>query len=177
MQRTSPVVCWSLRCVIKNQWHAVHERLETSRRCAMAAQPGSGLIMTPEWRAHYRPSARHLVFSSSPPAASSRRTSVPPPTRSYFPSSASRPRSAPMAAVASSSSSLLPSGSRPRPRKDVFKPKFPLDPFHGHSAAALGEPWFLKIDALLNATSLQRQNVIFVLGGASSSATSPACCG
>ncbi|TBU39989.1 hypothetical protein BD309DRAFT_871211 [Dichomitus squalens] len=72
-----------------------------------------------------------------------------------------------MTALASSSSSLSPSGSRPRPRKDVFKPKFPLDPFHGHSAAALGEPWFLKIDALLSATALQRQNVIFVLGAPS----------
>ncbi|KAI0327550.1 hypothetical protein GY45DRAFT_1347687 [Cubamyces sp. BRFM 1775] len=69
-----------------------------------------------------------------------------------------------MAAVASSST---PSGSRPsqRPRKpDVFKPRFPLDPFTGAPAAALGEPWFLKVDALLAATSYQRRNVIFVLG-------------
>ncbi|KAI0659694.1 hypothetical protein C8Q70DRAFT_88356 [Cubamyces menziesii] len=69
-----------------------------------------------------------------------------------------------MAAVASSST---PSGSRPsqRPRKpDVFKPRFPLDPFSGAPAAALGEPWFLKVDALLAATSYQRRNVIFVLG-------------
>ncbi|KAI0697490.1 hypothetical protein C8T65DRAFT_743154 [Cerioporus squamosus] len=68
-----------------------------------------------------------------------------------------------MAAVPSSSK---PSGSRlpPRPRRDVFKPKFPLDPFAGASAAALGEPWFLKIDALLAATALQRRNVLFVLG-------------
>ena len=79
--------------------------------------------------------------------------------------------------VGCSSSRLCGFREGPVLSKDVFKPKFPLDPFHGHSAAALGEPWFLKIDALLNATSLQRQNIIFVLGGASSSATSPACCG
>ena len=68
-----------------------------------------------------------------------------------------------MAPAASSSS---PSASGSRPRKDFFKPKFPIDPFSGHSAAALGEPWFLKIDALLNATAFQRRNVIFVIGGA-----------
>ncbi|KAI8972854.1 hypothetical protein BD414DRAFT_517831 [Trametes punicea] len=72
-----------------------------------------------------------------------------------------------MAAVASSST---PSGSRPaqRPRKnDVFKPRFPFDPFSGAAAAALGEPWFLKIDALLTATAYQRRNVILVLGAPS----------
>ncbi|KAM5537609.1 hypothetical protein V8D89_008687 [Ganoderma adspersum] len=69
-----------------------------------------------------------------------------------------------MAPVASSSSA---SGSRSRPRKDLFKPKFPLDPFSGHSAAALGEPWFLKINALLNATAFHRRNVIFVIGAPS----------
>ncbi|CDO74574.1 hypothetical protein BN946_scf184583.g1 [Trametes cinnabarina] len=72
-----------------------------------------------------------------------------------------------MAAVASSS---RPAGPRPpqRPRKnDVFKPRFPFDPFTGAPAAALGEPWFLKVDALLAATSYQRRNVIFVLGAPS----------
>ncbi|KAI0754348.1 hypothetical protein C8Q80DRAFT_1265994 [Daedaleopsis nitida] len=67
-----------------------------------------------------------------------------------------------MASVASSST---PSGStRQRSRRDIFKPKFPLDPFAGASAVALGEPWFLKIDALLSATAFQRRNVLFVLG-------------
>ncbi|PIL23282.1 hypothetical protein GSI_14592 [Ganoderma sinense ZZ0214-1] len=69
-----------------------------------------------------------------------------------------------MAPVASSSSA---SASRSRPRKDLFKPKFPLDPFSGHSATALGEPWFLKTDALLNATAFHRRNVIFVIGAPS----------
>ncbi|KAI9065259.1 hypothetical protein FKP32DRAFT_1610766 [Trametes sanguinea] len=72
-----------------------------------------------------------------------------------------------MAPVASSS---RPGGPRSaqRPRKnDVFKPRFPLDPFAGAPAAALGEPWFLKVDALLAATSYQRRNVIFVLGAPS----------
>ncbi|KAI0370562.1 hypothetical protein BV20DRAFT_943775 [Pilatotrama ljubarskyi] len=72
-----------------------------------------------------------------------------------------------MAAVASSS---RPAGPRPshRQRKtDVFKPRFPLDPFAGASAIPLGEPWFVKVDALLAATSYQRRNVIFILGGAS----------
>ncbi|KAI0355953.1 hypothetical protein OH77DRAFT_1478877 [Trametes cingulata] len=70
-----------------------------------------------------------------------------------------------MAAVASSS---RPAGARPNHRQrktDVFKPRFPLDPFAGASVTALGEPWFLRVDALLSATSCQRRNVIFVLGG------------
>lgn len=73
-----------------------------------------------------------------------------------------------MAAVASSSRLAVPRPTRSR-KPDVFKPRFPLDPFAGVSATALGEPWFLRIDTLLAATAHQRRNVIFVLGGASSS--------
>ncbi|KAL1948995.1 hypothetical protein VTO73DRAFT_10801 [Trametes versicolor] len=68
-----------------------------------------------------------------------------------------------MAAVASSSRLAVPRPTRSR-KPDVFKPRFPLDPFAGVSATALGEPWFLKIDTLLAATAHQRRNVIFVLG-------------
>lgn len=107
--------------------------------------------MTPEWRARNVLSPNLLAASSSPPSTFRR-----PHTHTSSPSSST------MAAVASSST-LVP---RQRSRRDVFKPKFPLDPFAGASAAVLGEPWFLKIDALLSATTLQRRNVIFVLGGA-----------
>ncbi|OJT08840.1 hypothetical protein TRAPUB_267 [Trametes pubescens] len=69
-----------------------------------------------------------------------------------------------MAAVASSSRLAVPRPASRSRKPDVFKPRFPLDPFAGVSATALGEPWFLKIDTLLAATAHQRRNVIFVLG-------------
>ncbi|KAJ8464072.1 hypothetical protein ONZ51_g9834 [Trametes cubensis] len=127
---------------------------------ALAALPNTGSDMTPEWGTH-----NNVLLQTAPFASS---LSSPP-----FPSSSSFSS---MAAVASSST---PSGSRPsqRPRKpDVFKPRFPLDPFSGAPAAALGEPWFLKVDALLAATSYQRRNVIFVLGGASTCHLPPSPC-
>ncbi|KAH9941789.1 uncharacterized protein BXZ73DRAFT_8336, partial [Epithele typhae] len=74
------------------------------------------------------------------------------------------------APVPSSSSSKLPSSSSaplatPRPsRKDVFRPRFPLDPFAGAPPAALAEPWFIKTEPLFHATSLRRSNVILILG-------------
>lgn len=106
---------------------------------AHGSLPRFGLDMTPEWGPHnVQP-----VFS---------------------PSAVSAP-SINMAAVASSSRLAVPR-TAPRARKqDVFKPRFPLDPFAGVSTA-LGEPWFLKVDALLVATAHQRRNVFFVLGGA-----------
>ncbi|KAI0676342.1 hypothetical protein C8Q78DRAFT_13630 [Trametes maxima] len=117
--------------------------------------PGFGSDMTPEWRTH---------FVQNPPAG--------PSSLSPSPSSSSSPasRAHAMAAVAASSSSTrTPQVLRAqRSRKpDVFKPRFPLDPFLGASAPALGEPWFLKVDALLAATAHQRRNVIFVLGAPS----------
>lgn len=80
-----------------------------------------------------------------------------------------------MAAVASSSRLAVPRPAQRSRKPDVFKPRFPLDPFAGVSATALGEPWFLKIDTLLAATAHQRRNVVFVLGGAFSSFSFTAC--
>ncbi|KAI0828671.1 hypothetical protein BC628DRAFT_1316388 [Trametes gibbosa] len=71
-----------------------------------------------------------------------------------------------MAAVASSSRLAVPRPPQRSRKQDVFKPRFPLDPFAG-APTALGEPWFLKVDAILAATAHQRRNVFFVLGGAS----------
>ena len=119
-------------------------------------------LMTPE--ATRRPSSALPLSSSSPPPAASSLASFASFSHRRGPSCPPSFASA-MAAVPSSSKPS-PSRSVHRPRRDVFKPKFPLDPFAGASAAALGEPWFLKIDALLSATAQQRRNVIFVLGGA-----------
>ena len=132
--------------------HGHHPAQGARGAVQMAVLPKSGRDMTPERRAHNVLSAIPLASSSSPLS----------PARSH---SRSLSASIPMAAVASSSK--LSGSTRQRSRRDVFKPKFPLDPFAGASATALGEPWFLKIDALLSATALQRRNVVFVLGGAS----------
>ncbi|RPD69406.1 hypothetical protein L226DRAFT_575575 [Lentinus tigrinus ALCF2SS1-7] len=122
----------------------------------MAAQPESDLDMTPETR---RPSSAHFLLSSSSSPSTASSSS----TREHRRGPSSPPSfSSAMASVPSSSTSRSPH----RPRHG-FKPKFPLDPFAGASAAALGEPWFLKIDALLSATALQRRNVTFVLGAPS----------
>ncbi|KAI0631255.1 hypothetical protein C8Q77DRAFT_1132351 [Trametes polyzona] len=98
--------------------------------------------MTPEWRTpglQTAPSATTLTPSSSSSSTS-------------------------MASTASSSRLSVPRPHQRSRKTDVFKPRFPLDPFAGASAAALGEPWFLKVDALLAATSYPRRDVIFVLG-------------
>ncbi|KAI0642792.1 hypothetical protein C8Q79DRAFT_235130 [Trametes meyenii] len=112
--------------------------------------PVFGSDMTPEWRTHslQNPSASQ---PSSLPHSSS------------FPASKAHPMPA---AASSSRPSPVLRAQRPR-KQDVFKPRFPLDPFLGASAPALGEPWFLKVDALLAATAHQRRNVIFVLGAPS----------
>ncbi|OSC98078.1 hypothetical protein PYCCODRAFT_1524386 [Trametes coccinea BRFM310] len=123
---------------------------------AAAVLPSFGSDMTPEWGPH---SVHHLSpspsSSSSPPPSSSSFISRPPPSSSS------------MAATASSSRPVGPRPAQRARKNDVFKPRFPFDPFTGAPAAALGEPWFLKVDALLAATSYQRRNVIFVLGAPS----------
>lgn len=66
--------------------------------------------------------------------------------------------------MASTSRRTLSAPQRPRPRTDVFKPKFPIDPF---AAAAVREPWFLTHDALPSLAYQSRRDVLLVLGGAS----------
>ncbi|KAF9239834.1 hypothetical protein BU15DRAFT_46406 [Melanogaster broomeanus] len=55
---------------------------------------------------------------------------------------------------------------RPRPNKSlisqVFKPKFPLDPFV--QLHTIREPWTLKLENVLTAASEVRANVVLVLG-------------
>ncbi|TCD62843.1 hypothetical protein EIP91_006356 [Steccherinum ochraceum] len=62
--------------------------------------------------------------------------------------------------TAPSSSSLSPPRrtTRPSPQKDVFKPRFPIDPF---ASAKVREPWFIKSDLLPAQT---RRDVVLVLG-------------
>ncbi|KAI0759792.1 hypothetical protein BC629DRAFT_1443770 [Irpex lacteus] len=53
-------------------------------------------------------------------------------------------------------------GEKPhRPPSNVFKPKFPLDPF---AAANVREPWFIRPDALPSPHANPRRDVLLVLG-------------
>ncbi|KAF7790483.1 hypothetical protein EIP86_001438 [Pleurotus ostreatoroseus] len=66
--------------------------------------------------------------------------------------------------MASTSRRTLSAPQRPRPRTDVFKPKFPIDPF---AAAPVREPWFLRPDALSALAFHPRRDVLLVLGAPS----------
>lgn len=53
-------------------------------------------------------------------------------------------------------------GEKPhRPPSNVFKPKFPLDPF---AAANVREPWFIRPDTLPSPHANPRRDVLLVLG-------------
>ncbi|PSS36986.1 hypothetical protein PHLCEN_2v1202 [Hermanssonia centrifuga] len=66
-----------------------------------------------------------------------------------------------------SSSRLAPIAvvQRARPQSDVFKPRFPKDPF---VAGNVREPWFIRPDALPSITSSSRRDAILVLGAPTS---------
>jgi hypothetical protein len=83
---------------------------------------------------------------------------------------ASSSSSPPISAGATSPAAARPT-SRPRPPSDVFRPRFPLDPFaaspHAH-AAADALPWVIDADRLpAPHADGARPDVIVVLGGQS----------
>ncbi|OCH86752.1 hypothetical protein OBBRIDRAFT_796865 [Obba rivulosa] len=94
-----------------------------------------------------RKTATLVSFSSSPAS-----TLAPPPMAAASSSRPSRPVRAP---------------------SDVFKPRFPLDPF-ASAHPGLSEPWFVQVDNLLSlaASAQLRRHVVLVLGGAYSVSTS-----
>ncbi|KAH9922877.1 hypothetical protein B0H21DRAFT_765747 [Amylocystis lapponica] len=69
--------------------------------------------------------------------------------------------------MASSSSSSASSPPYRSVQSDVFRPKFPLDPFapaSPNSRLSFRDPWFLRVDNLQSATAYSPRLVIFILG-------------